>query len=65
MKKSKWDIFKKKYMNEYTPILDEYDELLTPTQEKQSIYQTEIAKLKYKIRKIKKRNLESDNESEN
>lgn len=65
MKRSKWDIFKKKYMNEYNPILDEYDELLTPTREKQSIYQTEIAKLKYKIRKIKKRNLESDNESEN
>lgn len=51
-------------MNEYNPILDEYDELLTPTREKQSIYQTEIAKLKYKIRKIQKRNLKSDNDSE-
>lgn len=64
-KQDLWQSFLEQFENDQKPILDEFDEALMSPQEKQSIYQTEVNMLKYKIKKIQKRNLKSDHESKN
>jgi len=58
-KQDLWQSFLEQFENDQTPILDEFDEALMSPQEKQSIYQTEVAMLKYKIKKIQNNKKES------
>jgi hypothetical protein len=58
-KQDLWQSFLEQFENDQKPILDEFDEALMSPQEKQSIYQTEVAMLKYKIKKIQNTKKES------
>lgn len=58
-KQDLWRSFQEQFRNEPNPILDEYDEALMSSAEKQSIYQMEVEMLKYKIKKIQNKKKES------